>query len=126
MPRTVTRKVRLLTAPHPSGALAGSGRATTGQSAKGQGRTRPVHHQARQRLTPTRAGSRAAHRNGAHHHKVTAFTDQAPFAVRFGWGLEDLAVLAPGSTAVVIVDVLRFTTAVSVAVGRGAHVFPCR
>jgi len=56
--------------------------------------------------------------------KVTSFTDQGPFTVRFGWGLDDLAALAPGVTTVVVVDVLRFTTAVSVAVGRGAHVLP--
>ncbi|ADP81704.1 2-phosphosulfolactate phosphatase [Pseudofrankia inefficax] len=55
-----------------------------------------------------------------------AFTDQAPFAVRFGWGPDDLAALAPGGDVVVIVDVLRFTTAVSVAVSRGAHVLPHR
>jgi 2-phosphosulfolactate phosphatase len=57
---------------------------------------------------------------------VAAFTDQEPFAVRFGWGLDDLTVLAPGAAAVVIVDVLRFTTAVSVAVSRGARILPYR
>ncbi|WP_045880311.1 hypothetical protein, partial [Pseudofrankia sp. DC12] len=54
------------------------------------------------------------------------FTDQAPFAVRSGWGPDDLAALAPGGGVVVIVDVLRFTTAVSVAVSRGAQVLPHR
>lgn len=54
------------------------------------------------------------------------FTDQKPFAVRFGWGPDDLAVLAPSGAVVVIVDVLRFTTAVSVAVSRGALVLPHR
>lgn len=52
--------------------------------------------------------------------------EQRPFAIRFGWGGEDLAVLAPASDLVVIVDVLRFTTAVSVAVSRGASVLPYR
>ncbi|EIV92112.1 2-phosphosulfolactate phosphatase [Frankia sp. QA3] len=52
--------------------------------------------------------------------------EQRPFRVRFGWGGEDLAVLAPVSDTVVIVDVLRFTTAVSVAVTRGAQVLPLR
>ncbi|MCK9922078.1 2-phosphosulfolactate phosphatase [Frankia sp. AgPm24] len=49
---------------------------------------------------------------------------QRVFAVRFGWGERDLAVLAPVSDLVVLVDVLRFTTAVSVAVSRGAVVLP--
>ncbi|MCK9928725.1 2-phosphosulfolactate phosphatase [Frankia sp. Mgl5] len=52
--------------------------------------------------------------------------EQRPFHVRFGWGGADLAVLAPASDTVVIVDVLRFTTAVSVAVTRGAQVLPFR
>jgi 2-phosphosulfolactate phosphatase len=51
---------------------------------------------------------------------------QRPFAVRFGWGHEDLVALAPVSDVLIIVDVLRFTTAVSVAVGRGARVLPYR
>ncbi|WP_018499975.1 2-phosphosulfolactate phosphatase [Parafrankia discariae] len=52
--------------------------------------------------------------------------EQRPFLVRFGWGGEDLAMLAPVSDTVVIVDVLRFTTAVSVAVASGAQVLPFR
>ncbi len=51
---------------------------------------------------------------------------QHPFRLRFGWGREDLDVLAAPGGIVVIVDVLRFSTAVSVAVGRGARVWPCR
>ncbi len=53
-------------------------------------------------------------------------TAQHRFGLRFGWGEQDLVQLAPASDAVVLVDVLRFTTAVSVAVGRGAHVLPYR
>jgi 2-phosphosulfolactate phosphatase len=50
--------------------------------------------------------------------------DQAGFDLRFEWGPDGLRRLGPGAAAVVIVDVLRFTTAVSVAVGRGARVLP--
>jgi len=49
--------------------------------------------------------------------------DQSGFRVRFGWGERDAALLAP---RVVIVDVLRFTTAVSVAIEQGATVYPYR
>jgi len=50
--------------------------------------------------------------------------DQSGSAYRFDWGLEGLRHLAPVVDVLVIVDVLRFTTAVSVAVDRGATVFP--
>lgn len=53
---------------------------------------------------------------------MTGTASQDGFRVRFGWGPDDLAALGPGSHAVVVVDVLRFTTAVSVAVARGATV----
>lgn len=52
------------------------------------------------------------------------FAGQRRFSLRFGWGLEDLAVLAPTSDIHVVVDVLSFSMAVSVAVGHGARVFP--
>jgi 2-phosphosulfolactate phosphatase len=45
-------------------------------------------------------------------------------AVRFEWAEQGAHALAPDSDALVIVDVLSFTTAVSVAVGRGAVVHP--
>jgi 2-phosphosulfolactate phosphatase len=51
---------------------------------------------------------------------------QRGFELRFEWGPDGLRTLAPDASAVVIVDVLRFTTAVSVAVGRGARVLPYR
>jgi 2-phosphosulfolactate phosphatase len=51
---------------------------------------------------------------------------QDGFAYRFEWGPNGLRSLAPIADVVVVVDVLRFTTAVSAAVERGATVFPYR
>ena len=51
-------------------------------------------------------------------------TDQDGFDLQFEWGPAGLRELGPGAGAIVVVDVLRFTTAVSVAVGRGAEVLP--
>jgi len=50
--------------------------------------------------------------------------DQA--GVRFEWGPAGAAHLAAESSCLVVVDVLSFTTAVSVAVGRGMAVYPYR
>ena len=55
---------------------------------------------------------------------MPGFFAQADYAVRCEWGAGGLAACTPGSAAIVIVDVLSFTTAVDVAVGRGARVFP--
>jgi 2-phosphosulfolactate phosphatase len=55
---------------------------------------------------------------------TTADADQQGFAFRFGWGADGLAALAPVCDVIVVVDVLRFTTAVSVAVAGGSTVFP--
>ncbi|WP_028265522.1 2-phosphosulfolactate phosphatase [Arthrobacter sp. MA-N2] len=49
---------------------------------------------------------------------------QLPFAVRFEWGLDGGRAIASGADLAVVVDVLSFTTCVSVAVDRGAVVFP--
>jgi hypothetical protein len=46
------------------------------------------------------------------------------FRVRFDWGVQGLQAVA-ADAAVVIVDVLCFTTCVSVACDRGAAVYPC-
>ncbi len=50
--------------------------------------------------------------------------DQAEYAVRCEWGAQGVAQLAPISDAVVIVDVLSFTTCVDIAIGCGATVYP--
>jgi 2-phosphosulfolactate phosphatase len=50
--------------------------------------------------------------------------DQADHRVRFEWGHDGLAALAPHCEVVVVVDVFRFTTCVDVAVGRGAVLYP--
>lgn len=50
--------------------------------------------------------------------------DQAPAGVRFGWGAAGAEPLLTPSTAVVVVDVLSFSTAVTIATGRGTAVYP--
>jgi 2-phosphosulfolactate phosphatase len=52
--------------------------------------------------------------------------DQAEYDLRCEWGMRGLLSLAPASDAVVIVDVLSFSTAVDIAVSNGACVFPYR
>lgn len=52
------------------------------------------------------------------------WASQGDFEVRFGWGVAGVEVLA--GDLIVIVDVLRFTTAVDAAASRGAVVFPYR
>src|SRR5512136_3081316 len=52
--------------------------------------------------------------------------DQQEFDIRCEWGEHGVAVLAPISDAVIIVDVLSFSTSVDIAVRNGAMVFPYR
>ena len=54
------------------------------------------------------------------------YYDQGAFDIRCEWGAEGLSALLPGSRAVVIVDVLSFSTSVDIAVGNGAVVYPYR
>jgi 2-phosphosulfolactate phosphatase len=50
--------------------------------------------------------------------------DQRQFAVRMDWGLQGAQEIGRSADIVVIVDVLSFTTTVSVALDQGAEVFP--
>lgn len=59
-------------------------------------------------------------------HDQTDYFEQSGFSIKFGWGPNGLRRLAPDASAVVIVDVLSFSTAVDVALGRGATVLPYR
>ena len=52
--------------------------------------------------------------------------DQGEYDLRCEWGLQGLLQLAPISDAVVIVDILSFSTAVDIAVANGASVLPYR
>jgi 2-phosphosulfolactate phosphatase len=52
------------------------------------------------------------------------WSSQDGFAYRFDWGLPGLAAIGPGAGVVVVIDVLRFTTTVEIAVTRGASVVP--
>ncbi len=50
--------------------------------------------------------------------------DQAEFEVRCEWGEAGVTLLAPISDAIIIVDVMSFSTDVAIAAARGASVFP--
>jgi len=52
--------------------------------------------------------------------------DQAEYDLRCEWGLAGVQVLAPIGDVLIVVDVLVFSTAVDIAVARGAAVLPYR
>lgn len=52
--------------------------------------------------------------------------DQAEYHLRRQWGWAGVQALAPVSDVVIMVDVLSFSTAVDIAVARGAAVLPYR
>jgi 2-phosphosulfolactate phosphatase len=49
---------------------------------------------------------------------------QAPAGVRFDWGLPGARAIGAPGAALVVVDVLSFSTAVAIAAGRGTAVYP--
>jgi 2-phosphosulfolactate phosphatase len=57
---------------------------------------------------------------------ATEARGQAAYAVRFDWGPTGAAAIAEGADLAVVVDVLSFTTTLSVAAERGVTVFPYR
>jgi len=54
------------------------------------------------------------------------YADQAPHRVRFEWGARGAAAVAPHVVVCAVVDVLSFTTCVSVAVDAGIAIHPHR
>jgi 2-phosphosulfolactate phosphatase len=54
------------------------------------------------------------------------FFSQDDFDVRFDWGLDGLLNVAGDCDAIIIVDVLSFSTSVDIALARGAKIFPAR
>jgi 2-phosphosulfolactate phosphatase len=51
---------------------------------------------------------------------------QAGFSIRCDWGLQGATAIAAGAAAIVVVDVLSFTTTLSVALDAGIEVYPYR
>ena len=57
---------------------------------------------------------------------MDVFFDQSEYELRCEWGISGLRALRPLADVIIIVDVLSFSTAVDIAVGKGAFVFPYR
>lgn len=58
--------------------------------------------------------------------RTAGYARQDGYAYRFDWGLDGLRSLAPVADVVVVVDILRFTSAVSAALESGSVVLPYR
>lgn len=56
--------------------------------------------------------------------EIPEWSKQRPWGVRVEWGSAGARALGPDSAAIVVVDVLSFSTSVSVAVDAGTRVFP--
>ena len=54
------------------------------------------------------------------------YFDQQSYDIRCDWGLAGLTHLSPSSDAIVIIDVLSFSTCVDIAVANGAPVYQYR
>ncbi|HYF65877.1 MAG TPA: 2-phosphosulfolactate phosphatase [Herpetosiphonaceae bacterium] len=54
------------------------------------------------------------------------YFDQSEWEVRCEWGAQGVAALAPVCDAIVVVDLLSFSTCVDIAAARGALVYPYR
>lgn len=52
--------------------------------------------------------------------------DQSAYNIRCEWGQQGLSHLATASDVIIIVDVLSFSTAVDIAISRGAIIYPYR
>ncbi|WP_280186398.1 2-phosphosulfolactate phosphatase [Nocardia gipuzkoensis] len=61
---------------------------------------------------------------GKYMQKIAEWARQRPWGVGLEWGSAGAMALGPGSACVVVVDVLSFTTSVSVAVEAGTRVLP--
>lgn len=66
----------------------------------------------------------APHSNALHVYSASAAHRQLPYTVRLEWGLDGARTVTSGVDLAVVVDVLSFGTCVSVALDRGATVFP--
>lgn len=58
--------------------------------------------------------------------RMNAAHRQLDFRIRFDWGLSGAAAIAEGADVAVVVDVLSFTTTLSVALDAGIDILPYR
>jgi 2-phosphosulfolactate phosphatase len=66
-----------------------------------------------------------ADQENPNYHPLVTYWDQRSFDIRFEWGMHGLQALSECRTFI-IVDILSFTTCVSIALARKATVFPYR